>query len=62
MQTALYQADKSMDISKINDLTQLKAFAYDEMLVIENAQRNLQTINTRIAQLKAEQAEKEKDA
>lgn len=41
-----------MDISKITDLQQLKAMAYDELLVKEVAENNLRAINQRIAELR----------
>jgi hypothetical protein len=40
-----------MDITQNNDLTQLKAMAYDQLVIIEQSQSNLKTINARISEL-----------
>lgn len=56
-----------MDISKITDATELKSMAYDQMLVIDQAQANLRMIQQRLAQLqqetqkKSEKSKKDKD-
>lgn len=42
------EKQQDIDLTKMS-LEQLKAFAYDQLAVIENAQRNLQTINQEIA-------------
>lgn len=43
-----------MDISAITDLNQLKAMAYDQLVILENAQNNLKLINQRLAEVEAE--------
>ncbi len=43
-----------MDISTITDIKELKALAYDQLVIKETAERNLQAINQRIAQLAEE--------
>lgn len=48
-----------MDISTINDITTLKAYAYDEVVTLERAQNNLKLLNDRMAQLQKEEAAKE---
>lgn len=40
-----------MDVSKINNITELKALAYDELIKVEAAQANLRVLNDRIAEL-----------
>ena len=40
-----------MDITKITDLNELKALAYDTVLAIEQQQSNLRIIQQRIAEL-----------
>jgi hypothetical protein len=40
-----------MDISKITDVKELKAMAYDQLASSEVAQSNLRAINARIAEL-----------
>lgn len=40
-----------MDVSQIDDLKELKAYAYDQMALLEQTQRNLQVINQRIEQV-----------
>lgn len=40
-----------MDVSQVNDINQLKVMAYDAIAAQEQAQRNLQVINQRIAQV-----------
>lgn len=44
------------DISNLS-VTELKAVAYDFLAQIETAQRNLQIVNSRIAELSQSQAE-----
>lgn len=52
-----------MDLTSISDLNQLKAMAYDQMVILETAQKNMQVINQRIQQVNQEQqAAKEKEA
>ena len=43
-----------MDITKITDLNELKALAYDAILAIEQQQNNLRVIQQRIAQMSEE--------
>ena len=43
--------EDAIDVSKITDLTQLKALAYDQLMDKERAEYNLQLINNRILQL-----------
>lgn len=38
-----------MDLSKVATVEQLKAIAYDCIVKVEEAQRNLQTVNQEIA-------------
>jgi hypothetical protein len=46
-----------MDISAITDLNELKALAYDQLVLKEQAEHNLQLLNQRIAEInKAAQA------
>lgn len=40
-----------MDISKIDNVQELKAMAYDELLTLERVQQNLAMINKRIAEV-----------
>ncbi len=40
-----------MDISKMTDITELKALAFDQRLIFEQAQANYQMILQRIQQL-----------
>ncbi len=44
-----------IDLSKIDDLTILKALAYDQIAIKEEAARNLDHINNRIIQVKQTQ-------
>ena len=46
-----------MDLTKITDIGHLKALAYDRIATTENAQAELQAIQTRIKQLLQEQAQ-----
>lgn len=46
-----------MDLRKINDITTLKAMAYDVMQVKQDAEDDLVKINRRMEQIQAEQAE-----
>lgn len=48
-----------MDITTITDLNELKALAYDQLRLLELAQNNLQLVESRIATVKKELAEKE---
>lgn len=43
-----------MDISKISELTQLKALAYDQLVAKETATSNLVVINERIKRVMSE--------
>ena len=43
-----------MDITKIDDIKELKSLAYDESVKLNIAQRNLQIIEARIAELEKE--------
>ena len=40
-----------MDITKITDINELKSMAYDQLLSLENTQRNLQMVQQRITQV-----------
>ena len=40
-----------MDISKLDNVQELKAMAYDELLTLERVQQNLAMINKRIAEV-----------
>ncbi len=40
-----------MDLSKIDDIEKLKALAYDQLTLQQQATRNLQMIEARIAEL-----------
>lgn len=42
-----------MDVSKINDLNQLKAMAYDQLAAKDQAERNFALINNRIVEVLA---------
>lgn len=46
-----------MDISHINDINQLKALAYDQIVANEQGVRNLQVINARINEVMSVQPE-----
>jgi hypothetical protein len=43
-----------MDVQQIHDVQALKAAAYDQMVLLEQIQRNLALINARIAELTSE--------
>jgi hypothetical protein len=43
-----------MDIAQITDTQQLKALAYDQMLLLEQIQRNLAVIQARIGELQTD--------
>jgi hypothetical protein len=47
-----------MDISKVTDLKELKALAFDTLQAIEVQQSNLRLIQQRIAELEQEQSTK----
>ncbi len=47
-----------MDISKVTDVNELKAMAYDTLQVIETQQNNLRIIQQRIIELQQEQQKK----
>lgn len=49
-----------MDISNETDLTKLKAMAYDQAALMNQAQSNIEAINKRIADLSQEAVETEK--
>jgi hypothetical protein len=40
-----------MDVSQITDVQELKAAAYDQMVLLEQIQKNLAVISARIAEL-----------
>ena len=40
-----------MDLAEITDINELKAMAYDQIVVAQQAQQNLGAINERISQL-----------
>lgn len=42
-----------MDISKLEDIKELKSLAYDQMLILEQTQKNLQIISSRISQIQS---------
>lgn len=42
---------KTVDLDLIIDVNELKAMAYDQLVQNQQGERNLQAINTRIAQL-----------
>jgi len=44
-----------MDISKITDPKELKSLAYDQMVLLDQSQKNIQLIQQRIVQLEDEQ-------
>ena len=44
-----------MDLNKITDINELKAMAYDQLVIQETASVNLQKINQRLAELKGEE-------
>lgn len=43
-----------MDISDITDIQQLKAIAYDQMLMLDRLQQNLALIHARISELESQ--------
>lgn len=43
-----------MDLSKITDIKELKAMAYDQIVTQEQVSNNLRNINDRIAELSQE--------
>lgn len=43
-----------MDLSTIENTNELKAMAYDQLVILENAQNNLKLINQRLAEVEAE--------
>lgn len=43
--------ENQINLNEITDEKELKALAYDQMVALEQAQRNLQAINERLAQL-----------
>lgn len=45
-----------MDLSKMTDLNELKAMAYDQVVALEQTQNNLRVINQRIEEVKAAEA------
>lgn len=47
-----------MEISDIKDVKELKALAYDQLVIKEQAENNLRLLNQRIAQLSREKPEK----
>jgi len=47
-----------MDVSQITSLQELKALAYDQMVLQEQIQRNLALITARLAELEAMQKTK----
>lgn len=40
-----------MDVLSITDIDKLKVMAYDQLVLLQQVQRNLEIINTRIAEL-----------
>lgn len=42
-----------MDISKIDNVAELKSMAYDQVVALETAQANLRALQTRIEQLQS---------
>jgi|GEM_PF-1562345 len=51
-----------MDLQKITDVTQLKALAYDQLLLQEQAQTNLKLISQRLAELQKADDDNRKSA
>lgn len=49
-----------MDLSQVTDIKELKALAYDQLSLVEQAQLNIRKINQRIAEL-SQPEEKPKD-
>ena len=47
-----------MDLTTITDIDKLKALAYDQIQLLNQAQQNLQMINARIQQLQEAPAKK----
>jgi hypothetical protein len=47
-----------MDINKVTDLNELKAFAYDTLQALEAQQNNLRILQARIAELEQDQSKK----
>jgi hypothetical protein len=45
-----------MDVTKMTDVQELKAAAYDQMVLLEQIQHNLAVITARIAELTGEPA------
>jgi len=43
--------NEKIDLAKMTDITALKALAYDQLAVLENAKMNLTAINQRMTQL-----------
>lgn len=44
-----------MDISKIEDVKELKALAYDQAIAVKQAENNLRVIEARIAEVQKSQ-------
>jgi len=40
-----------MNLQEMSDIKELKALAFDQMMILEQTQRNLQLINQRLAEL-----------
>ncbi len=51
-----------MDISTETDVTKLKALAFDQIALLEQAQANIQALNARIGELSRPQPDEQKDA
>ena len=49
-----------MDINKVADVKELKALAFDQIAILEQAQANIQALNGRIAELQAQEQEEVK--
>jgi hypothetical protein len=52
----------NVDISEMNDLKELKALAYDQFLMLEQAKVNLQVVENRIQTVKEQARKKENEA
>jgi uncharacterized coiled-coil DUF342 family protein len=46
-----------MNLAEIDNMAQLKAMAYDQLVALEQVQNELRAINTRIAELQIQEAQ-----
>ena len=49
-----------MELSDIKTVEQAKALAFDQLMILEQTQRNLQALNARITELSKEEVKKGK--